>query len=425
MPEQPDVPRRVEHLFRDHYGRMVAALVGVFGPERLDLVEDVVQEALLRAMRTWPFRGVPDRPRAWLTKVARNLALDAVRRSATLGRVERELVAWTPAAAEPEDVDPERIPDDRLRMMFLCCHPELPHEARVALTLKTLGGFGVAEIAHALRGKPATIAQRLTRAKARLQRSGIAFELPLREDLGPRLDSVLDVLYLMFNEGYHAHRGDALLRPELVEEAVRLAGLLLEMPETAQPRVHAVLALMLFAGARATARTDDDGGLLTLGLQDRSRWDRGWIRAGFHHLRASLAADQPSPYHVEAAIASCHAAAPTYAETDWTAILRRYDELVALRDTPIVRLNRAVARAKVDGAAAALADLDAIAGDAALAGYALLPAVRGHLLWQLDRRSEAEASLAEALRLAGTTPERRLLARRLAACRAGDSAPAL
>ena len=343
MPHSGAEPAQlIEHVFRRHYGRMVAGLTRVFGPAQLDLVEDVVQEALLRAVKLWPFQGVPDDPAAWLVRVARNLALDATRRRATARREEEQLRHWAEsaahAAARPAPA-PDEVRDDQLRMIFTCCHPALSPESRVALTLKTLCGFGVGEIASALLSKEATIAQRLTRAKAQLQRAAIDFAVPRSEELGARLDGVLEVVYLVFNEGYRAHRGEDLVRTELIGEAIRLAQLLLGMPQTAQPAVHALLALMLLHSARLPARTDAGGDLLTLALQDRRRWDRALLNRGFAHFARSIGGPELTPLHVEAAIASAHASAASYAATDWPTILRYYDQLLALQDSGLVRLN--------------------------------------------------------------------------------------
>lgn len=415
-------PGLVEHLFRHRYGEMVAGLVRVLGPERLDLVEDVVQEALLRALRNWPVEGVPDRPEAWVFRVARNLAVDALRRRRIAARAEDELGRWAATAGGTAEA-PDGVADDTLRMIFACSHPALPPDARVPLVLKTVCGFDVPAIAAALLAKEATVAQRLSRAKERLRLGRVAFEVPAEAELPVRLHGVLEVLYLVFNEGWRAHRGEDLVRADLVQEAVRLCGLLLEQPATARPEVHALLALMLLLGARLPARTDDLGELLTLAQQDRSRWDRRWLLAGLHHFRSSLQGDELTAYHVEAAIASRHAAAPSYAATDWPAILHDYDRLLELHDSPVVRLNRAVAVAKVQGPDAGIEALAAIDGHGALRDYFLLPATRAWFEWTADRREAAAASLEQALSLPCSEPERRLLQRRLLACRRGEAPP--
>jgi RNA polymerase sigma-70 factor (ECF subfamily) len=424
------LPGLVDDLFRQRYGRMVAGLCRVLGPARLDLVEDVVQETMLRALRVWPADGVPDNPEAWVFRVARNLALDTLRRQRIATRVEAELQQWArqdEADAADRTAGDERqdgIADDTLRMIFTCSHPAVPAEARVPLVLKTVCGFGVPAIAAALLQKEGTIAQRLVRAKAKLQGDNVVFEVPAAAELPQRLQLVLQVLYLMFNEGYRAHRGEALVRRDVVEESVRLCALLLELPATTQPAVHALLALMLLLGARLPARTDAAGELLTLAEQDRSRWDRAWLGCGFHHFHASIAGDELTPFHCEAAIASLHAAAPTYAATDWPRILAEYDRLQALAPSPIVALNRAVALAKVDGVDAGLAELDGLRSDRTLADYFLLAATSAQLHWVRGDHARAAAELERALLLPSSDPEQRLLRRRLDACRRGEPAPA-
>ncbi|MCB9871252.1 MAG: sigma-70 family RNA polymerase sigma factor [Planctomycetes bacterium] len=425
--EQPDLGL-IDGLFRHQYGRLVAGLTRVFGPARIDLVEDVVQEALLRACRSWPFRGVPEHPERWLLRVARNIAVDLIRRDRLNARAEDELRGWAEhggAMPQPELPAGGELVDDSLRMIFTCCHPLLSPEASVALTLKTLCGFGVSEIARGLLLKEATVAQRLSRAKAKLQADGVEFAMPAPNHLPARLDAVMAVLYLVFNEGYSAHRGDDLVRHELVAEAIRLTRLLLEVEQTRLPKTHALMALLLLQASRIPARLDEGGELLTLAAQDRARWDRAAIGEGFAHLQAAAQGDELTSYHVEAAIASCHAAAPSHQATDWPAILRHYDLLVTLRDAPVQWLNRAVAVAKVRGVDEGLRELDALAGRAELRGYHLLPATRGMLLWQGGAHAAAAQCFHEALGLAGTEPERQLLRRRAEACARGEAAELL
>jgi RNA polymerase sigma-70 factor (ECF subfamily) len=425
--EGAPLPELLDHVFRRHYGRMVAGLTRVFGADNIDLAEDVVQDALLRALKTWPYGGMPDDPEAWLVRVAQNAGRDALRRRSMMREKLDELERWAASyaeAAEPSRSSLVTIADDSLRMMFLCCHPRLTPESQVALTLKTLCGLGVREIAAALLSKPATVAQRLTRAKALLQRERVAFELPPPDQLGTRTESVLDVIYLMFNEGYRAHEGAELVRKDLVEEAVRLAGLMLEVPQAHQPQVHALIALMCFIGGRLPARTDAAGEPLTLALQDRDLWDRRWIACGFHHFERSIGGARVTRFHAEAVIASYHAAAPTYADTDWRQILERYDDLLARYDSPLARLNRAVAVAKVHGIAAALAELDELGNCHELRDYSLLPATRAQLHWSGDDREAAIANYLAALRMRCSAPERAFLERRLRSCRDGEPAPA-
>lgn len=404
---------------------MVARLVRVLGPAQFELAEDVVQEALVRALKLWPAEGVPDAPEAWLFRVAKNCALDGLRRRGAVQLEGGELDEW-PSSMAAADSAGDEIADDTLRMMFLCAHSSLAPEVRVPLVLKSVCGFGNSEIAAALLAKEGTIAQRLTRGKASLAESNAKFELPSSARLSERLDGVLAVIYLLFNEGYRAHRGKSLMRLDLVHEAVRLCSLLADNEETARPEVHALLALMLLLGARLPARVDSEGELLTLAEQDRKLWDSEWVRAGFAHFKTSISGERVTAYHREAAIASIHASAADYAETDWAAILGQYDQLLALSDDPVVRLNRAVAIAKVEGPSAGLACLDELESESRehsgpLANYLLRHATRALLCWQLGDNERAVRAFTAALRLPCSEPEQRLLRRRLEACGRGES----
>jgi RNA polymerase sigma-70 factor (ECF subfamily) len=410
---QQDVRALVEHLFRHEAGRLLAALTRHFGLANLDLAEEVVQDAMVQALRQWPFRGVPDNPAAWLMQTARNKALDVLRRRAMLRRQEDDLdshAATLPASA------PEELADDQLAMIFACCHPVLSAEARTALTLKSVGGFGVAEIARAFLAPETTIAQRLVRAKRKLAEEHVSLAVPPPFELPARLDSVLRVIYLLFNEGYSAHQGEDLVRHDLCAEAIRLASLLVARPETAAPKVHALLALMLLQASRLPARQDAEGNLCLLAEQDRSSWDRWLISEGMHHLECAAMGDELSEYHVQAAIAACHALAPTYDLTDWPQVLAQYDQLITIAPSPVVFLNRAVALAMVEGPEAGLQALDALHHDPALRNYYLLPATRADMLLRLGQREEAEACYRQALGSQCTEPERRFLLKRLAEC---------
>lgn len=405
----------VDHLFRREAGRMVAALTRSLGPARLDLAEEVVQEALVRALKRWPFHGVPDEPGAWLYRVAHNLALDRLRRDTTFQGKEAEIRRFLPASAEPEETRFEgEITDDQLRLIFLCCHPELPRDARVALTLKTVCAFSVPEIARAFLTRESTIAQRLVRARRRIRELRIPFEVPAPPELLGRLEAVLEVLYLTFNEGYGAHEGDQLVRADLCAEALRLASRLAELPATDRPVVHALAALLGFQASRLPARVDGDGDLLLLHEQDRSLWDRRRIAHAFAHFERAAGGDEVSEYHLQAAIAAHHASAPGVDETDWTAVLGLYDELYALNPSPIVALNRAVALARVRGPRAGLEALAAIDEHPSVEGYYLLPATRGELLLQVGEPEAAAKSYRQALERPCSEPERRFLAKKLA-----------
>ena len=413
---EPAAPSKVdalvEHLFRRSAGQMVSRLARWLGSARLDLAEEAVQDALVRALQIWPFAGVPAAPRAWLFQVAKHRALDLIRREVSLrGKldiVERE----TPEA----DVREQTLGDDELAMMFMCCHPALPHAGQVALTLKTVGGFGVDEIAAAFLAEPDAIAQRLVRAKRQIREQEIAIEIPRDGDLGARLASVLDVLYLLFNEGYAAHGGENLTRAELCGEAIRLAGLLAHNPATDVPTVHALLALMLLQASRLPARANEAGDLLLLSEQDRARWDHELIAQGLDHLERAASGTEVTPYHVEAAIAAGHAVARDEASTDWQWIVRLYDDLLALKRSPVVELNRAIALAMVDGPAAGIAAIERIEGDPALARYYLLPAALGGLWLKQGDPFRAAHHYREALTRPCSAPERRFLEKQLARC---------
>ncbi len=414
-----EVPELVEHLFRQEAGKMVAVLTRIFGLEHFQLAEDVVQEALARALQTWPFYGIPQNPSAWLMRTARNLALDVVRRQKSFRDKEPEIIRLVESDASPAQapvISDQEIADDRLRLMFVCCHPAIPAEAQVALALKTLCGFGINEIARAFLTTEAAIAKRLTRARQRIREAGIPYEIPAGPELPPRLDGVLQSLYLLFNEGYKASAGDRLVRDDICEEACRLAGLLVEHPAGNQPRSHALLALMLLNAARSRARVDDQGNLLRLAEQDRAKWDQALVARGLYHLGLSAAGGQVSEYHLQAGIAACHCLAPDYASTDWKDILALYDRLVEMDGSPVVALNRAVALAEVRGPQAGLDALQAIPGRQALDSYYLLPAVFGELELRLGRRAEASAQFRRALELVDTPSERDFLQKQLFRC---------
>lgn len=403
----------VDHLFRHGAGQMVATLARVLGPARLDLAEEVVQDAMIRALQVWPHQGVPANPRGWLFRAARNRALDLLRRE---GRFADALAPALAAEGEAFEAQGGAAGDDELAMVFMCCHPALPRAGRVALTLKTVGGFGVEEIAAALLARPDAVAQRLVRVKRQIRDEGVPLELPPEREMAARLPAVLEVLYLLFNEGYAAHAGESLVRAELCGEAIRLARLLADQPRTALPATHALLALFLFQASRLPARRDDAGDLLLLDEQDRSLWDRWLIAEGMWHLGRSAEGAQVSAYHVEAAIAAAHAAAPDAESTDWLRVLRLYDDLLAMKPSPVVALNRAVALAMVEGPDAGIRALEALRGEAALARYHLLPAALGALSLRAGRPAEAAQHYREALALQCSEPERRFLERRLGEC---------
>ncbi|MCG8690991.1 MAG: hypothetical protein MI806_07255 [Minwuiales bacterium] len=417
--DNPEIGRLVDHLFRRQAGRMVAGLTRLFGPAHLDLAEEVVQDALLQALKTWPFRGVPEDPAGWLFAVARNRALDAVRRHAVLKAKQPAIELWfandhapiNGAAADPHFE--AEIADDQLRLIFMCCHPDLGRDGRLALTLKTAGGFGVAEIAGAFLTGESTVAQRLVRAKRRIRERDIGFDMPAPPDLDERLGSVLEVLYLMFNEGYAAYVGEHLTKPDVCHEAIRLTMLVAENPKVGRPEAQALLALLLFQGARLPARVDASGELMLLSEQDRTLWNRQMIADGMRRLKAAAAGDALSQYHLLAGIASCHALAPDFTATDWPAILSYYDLLMAAHPSPVTALNRSVVVAMLDGPDAGLDALGDLEGHPALARYYLLPATRGELLRRAGRIAEAQTAFRVALDLATAEPVRRFLRRKL------------
>jgi RNA polymerase sigma-70 factor (ECF subfamily) len=412
----PEAGALLEHLFRRQAGRMVAHFTRLLGPGHLELAEETVQEAMLRALQTWPYQGVPENAEAWLYRVAHNAAIDAVRRNRILDqkRIEMELVEA--AAAPPDDPDiEEQLRDDELRMICMCCHPELSRESSVALSLKTVGGFSVREIARAFLAEESTIAQRLVRAKRQIRETGLTLEMPRGQDLALRLDAVLEVIYFIFNEGYAAHEGEDLIRQDLCVEALRL-GELIAGSSLSAPRVDALLALMALQTARLAARVDEAGNLVLLDSQDRGRWDQRMIAVGFRYFDRSMQGEDVSDYHVQAAIAATHARASVSESTDWPVILALYDQLLALNGSPVVALNRAVAVAKVHGAAEGLKAIEGLERDPKLNDYYLFLAVRGHLLLELGRRSEAARHFRDALDRPCSEPERRFLRRKLAEC---------
>ncbi len=402
MTAPDDVRTAVDAAYRDEWGQVVATLIGLTGD--WDLAEDCAQDAFAAALATWPRDGVPHRPGAWLTTTARNRATDRLRRDAAGAAKLRQLAVLTRAPDEPPG---EEIPDERLRLIFTCCHPALPFPARVALTLRTLAGLTTAEIARALLTAEPAMAKRLVRAKRKIQEAGIPYRVPPAELLPQRLAAVLAVLYLIFNEGY----GEDDVRRALTAEAIRLTRVLVRlMPH--EPEARGLLALMLLHEARRKTRTED-GVLVTLEHQDRSRWDRTLIAEGVETVDQALAMRRTGPYQVQAAIAACHATAPDAASTDWPQIATLYTELARLAPSPVVDLNRAVAVAMADGIPAGLALVDEIAASGRLDDYHLLPATRADLLRRAGRTAEAKAAYEEARELAPTETERRYLSGRL------------
>ncbi|MCI0745240.1 MAG: sigma-70 family RNA polymerase sigma factor [Verrucomicrobia subdivision 3 bacterium] len=420
-PPGGEVFRLAEHFFRHEAGKVVSWLTGVFGMERLQWAEDVVQEALVKALQTWPYYGIPKNPAGWITQTAKNLALDLIRREKVFRKKESQIAALIEssagASAGTGDATFEtEITDERLRLMFACCHPLVPREAQTALALKTLCGFSPAEIAKAFLTSEAAIAKRLTRARQKIRELQIPFEIPSGAELVPRLDSVLETLYLLFNEGYKASYGESLVKEELCREAIRLGALLAEHPVGNQPRTHALLALMCLNAARLPERVDSEGNILCLKEQDRARWDRAMIARGILHLGHSASGDEVSVYHLQAGIAACHCTASDYASTDWPQILALYDGLVGIDDSPVVALNRAVALANVQGPRAGLEALAAMPNRHALDSYYLYYAVLAEFENELQEFDAAAGHLRNALKLTELRSEQLLLRRRLESC---------
>ena len=415
-PQTSEISRLTDHLFRQEAGKLISVLSGIFGINRLQLAEDVVQESLIRALRTWPYTGVPKNPAAWLTQTAKNLALDLIRREKLFHDKEPQIIAFMeqwPSESSESPMFENEIRDGRLRLMFACCHPLLPPEAQTALALKTLCGFGVGEIAKAFLTSEAAIAKRLTRARQRIRELHIPFEIPAGDELSNRLDGVLQTLYLLFNEGYKASSGEHLIREELCQEAIRLASLLAEHPTGNRPRTHALIALMLLNAARLPARTDSEGNILRLKEQDRLTWDQTMVARGMFHLSKSADGDELSTYHLQAAIAACHCVATNYESTDWRKILSLYDQLLELDNSPIVALNRTVAVANVHGPAAGIDAVEAIENGEQLRSYYLLYAVLGEFEKQLNHFQAAIDNFRKALELTELTSEQSFLSERL------------
>ncbi|HEX8795143.1 MAG TPA: sigma-70 family RNA polymerase sigma factor [Polyangiaceae bacterium] len=394
----------VERVFRDEYGRAVTVLVRVFGD--IDIAEEAVQDAFTAAIRHWPANGMPPSPVGWIITTAKNRAIDRLRRESSRGDRHRQAMLMQ-ASDEPLPDTP--MNDDTLRLLFTCCHPALALPAQVALTLRLLGGLTTAEIARAFLVPEATMAQRLVRAKSKIRDAHIPFRIPDEHELPGRLRGVLATVYLVFNEGYTASAGDRLVREDLCAEAIRLGRLLLQLLPR-EPEVLGLLALMLLIDARRAARTGDDGEMVLLADQDRTRWDRALIVEGEQLLRECLRIARPGPYQLQAAIQAVHSDAPSTATTDWRQIVQIYDHLLAIAPSPVASLHRAVALAEVDGPSAALAAVDALGLDA----YHLFHAVRADLLRRLGRGAEAREAYDAAIARTDNARERALLSRRRA-----------
>jgi RNA polymerase sigma-70 factor, ECF subfamily len=414
-PNMPDeLSKTIETLYRLESGRVLATLVRLLG--ELDLAEESMHEAFAAALESWTRDGIPAKPRPWLISTARFKAIDAMRRRARFDGAQRDLVAHIESRANDTPLEDEEIEDDRLRLIFTCCHPALPPEQQVALTLREICGLTTEEIARAFLVTPATLAQRIVRAKTKIRETPIAFEVPTPQELPERLDAVLRVIYLVFNEGYSAAAGAEVTRAELTGEAIRLGRLLTDLqpePEIANPEILGLLALMLLQESRRAARTSTTGELILLENQDRSLWNREQIAEGVALVEKALTSRSFGPYTLQAAIAAVHAEAESPAATDWRQIVALYNQLVRIHPSPVAHLNRAVAIAMRDGPEAGLRHIDAVLAHGELANYYLAHAARADMYRRLGRTAEDRAAYEKALALTQQEPERQFLQERI------------
>jgi RNA polymerase sigma-70 factor, ECF subfamily len=417
VPEQ--ISKTIETLYRAESGRVLATLVRLLGD--LDVAEEAMHEAFAAALESWPQTGIPDNPRAWLISTARFKAIDGMRRRARFDGAQRDLIAHmesrvNDAPGGNEEIGDKEIEDDRLRLIFTCCHPALPPEGQVALTLREVCGLTTEEIARAFLVTPATLAQRIVRAKTKIRETPIPYEVPTPQELPERLDAVLQVIYLVFNEGYSAAAGAEVTRAELTGEAIRLGRLLADLPaepEVPKPEIMGLLALMLLQESRRAARTSPTGELILLENQDRLLWNRAQIAEGVALVEKALKSRRFGPYTLQAAIAAVHAQAESAAETDWRQIVALYNQLVRIQPSPVVHLNRAVAIAMCDGPEVGLTHIDAVLEHGELANYYLAHSARAEMYRRLGRTAEARSSYEKALALTQQEPERQFLQERI------------
>jgi RNA polymerase sigma factor (sigma-70 family) len=414
----PQIEQTVEHLFRHEWGKLVSVLTKVFGVHNLQMAEDVVQDTLLHALSNWKINGLPDNPTAWLFTAARNKAIDTLRKQKRSEQYAKQLTpllqsGYSLAPAMNELVTTKSIDDDRLQMMFVCCHPSLSTDAQVTLILKTLCGFSVSEIAKAYVSSYDAVEKRLYRARQTFKESNVAFELPPPHQLEDRLDSVLLAIYLLFNEGYNSTNHEDLIRKDVMQEALRLCELIWRSPAVPHENAHALMALMCFTASRNDARMDAHGNILLLKQQDRKKWNRALIENGIYHLEQSAAGEQMSKYHIEAGIAYEHAIARDYAHTNWDHILNCYNLLYNYYPSPVIALNRAIVVAELKGAEEAIKAIEAITDIASLKKYYLLPATLGELHWQLKEYDKAKQYFKEASELTQSVIEKKLLEQKM------------
>lgn len=418
-----NITRLVDHLFRHEAGKITAVLIGVFGPQNIELAEDVVQDSLIKALEQWQYRGIPDNPSAWLYKVAKNKALNIINREGYQRKYESavsHLLTFEPSIESSLDhlFSEQEIQDDQLRMIFTCCHPAISPDSQIALSLKTLCGFSIPEIAKAFLTTEENINRRLKRARQTIRDTNIAFEVPHGSELTKRLNTVLETIYLLFNEGYSASKGNEIIRYELCEEAIRLTQIIIadKAIEHKGP-VHALLALMLINTSRFKARQDLEGNLLTLEEQDRSQWDKQMIGIGLRHLMEATNNESITIYHILAAIAAQYSISPSYGSTDWKRILSLYDSLVQLDSSPVVLLNRAIVLAKVDDPKQGLLELEKLKDIPAFRSYHLFYSTQAEFFIQEGDYGKAILSLEQAIQHAPLQAEKNLLTRKLHFCK--------
>jgi RNA polymerase sigma factor (sigma-70 family) len=423
LPESAQINQLVDHLFRHESGKLVSVLTRIFGPENLDLAEDVVQDALMEAMNQWSYKEIPENPSAWLYRVAKNKALNIVQREKFRRKYSSDMLhflksAWTAEPALDYLFSKEQILDDQLKMMFTCCHPSISADSQIALTLKTLCGFSIPEIAKAFLSTEESINKRLVRARQKIRDANISFEFPQGSQLNERIETILETIYLLFNEGYSASSGDILIRHELCAEAIRLAEMMSSYPGFPEKSdIHALLALMLLNASRFKARQDIDGNILKMQEQERALWDFQIMQKGLFYLQQAASAKTISAYHILAAISSYHCSAPDFAATDWKSILSLYDKLLQIDHSPIILLNRAVALSKVDGPLRAVMELESIRDEPAFAAYHLFYSTMAELYLELNEFSKAGRCIEMAITLSALKPEKDLLLRKLALCK--------
>jgi RNA polymerase sigma factor (sigma-70 family) len=422
MPENEKIKQLIDHLFRHESGRLVSVLTRIFGADNLDLAEDVVQDSLVEAISQWTYKGVPEKPSAWLFMVARNKALNIINREKYKRKYSSDVVhflqsEWTAEPALNHIFSEQQILDDQLRMMFTCCHPSISVDSQVALTLKTLCGFSIAEIAKAFLTTDENINKRLVRARQKIREDKIPFEVPEGNILESRLDAVLETIYLLFNEGYSASTGSDVIRFELCEEAIRLSEIIAAHEALKnKSNVHAVLSLMYLNASRFKSRTDDQGNILVMAEQNRALWDYSLMQKGFYYLEKSTSHKGLSIYHFLAAISAYHCAAKDFESTDWNSILSLYDKLMEIDPSPVILLNRAIVISKVNGALQGLHELEKIKSSPALNSYHLFHSTRAEFYMQIAEFEKASQCLEKAIELSSLPAEKELLKKKLDLC---------